>query len=101
MSTTAVGHCVQCSAVVNLHWPHCLVCHATLQASSRKAGSPASAVQPGDRITWQGSDGKVHDGMVDFLHTYSGEVWAFCTLPDGRWTAVDTKYITGKDSRHD
>ena len=49
---------------------------------------------PGDRITWQGSDGKAHDGVVDFLHTYPGEVWAFCTLPDGEWCAVNTKHCT-------
>ena len=93
MSTTAVGHCDQCAAVVNRHWPSCLVCHAALPATSREAGSPASAVQPGDRITWQGSDGKVHVGAVDFLHAYPGELWAFCTRPDGEWCAVNTKYL--------
>jgi hypothetical protein len=58
--------------------------------------SPAEALlyAPGDRITWQvGAGGKVKGGMVDFLHTYHDEVWVFCTLPDGGWTAVNVKYI--------
>ena len=32
MSTTAVGHCDQCAAVVNRHWLTCLVCNAPLPA---------------------------------------------------------------------
>jgi hypothetical protein len=93
MSTTAVGHCSHCAAVVNRQWRSCLVCHTALPAPSREARSPVSAVQPGNRLTWQGSDGKTHDGLVDFLHNYPGEVWAFCSLPDGGWTAVNVKYI--------
>lgn len=42
MSTTAVGHCSQCDAVVNIHWPTCLVCHALI-APSRETRSNASA----------------------------------------------------------
>ena len=34
MSTTAVGQCSQCGAVVNLHWPACLVCHAPSETHS-------------------------------------------------------------------
>ena len=58
--------------------------------------SPAEAFlyAPGDRITWQvGASGKVKEGMVDFVHTYLSEMWAFCTLPDGGKTAVNVKYI--------
>ncbi len=33
MSTAAVGHCVSCSAVVNMHWSHCVVCHLILPTS--------------------------------------------------------------------
>lgn len=50
-------------------------------------------IQPGDRITWQRADGKTLKGVIDFLQTYPGEVWAFCTLPDGKWTAVNVKNI--------
>ena len=28
MSLTAVSRCLQCHAVVNVHWPACLVCKA-------------------------------------------------------------------------
>ena len=55
-------------------------------------------LQPGDRITWQGSDGKAHAGVVDLLQTYPGEVWAFCTRPDGEWCALNTKYLKREDS---
>jgi hypothetical protein len=107
MSTTAVGHCSRCDAVVNICWPRCLVCQAPLLAPSRKTGSPTSALAltqaqgarplaPGSRITWKGSDCKAHVGVVDFLQTYPGEVWAFCTLIDGGWTAVNVKYIDGE-----
>jgi hypothetical protein len=54
---------------------------------------PIPTIQPGDRITWRGSDGKVNKGVIDFFHTYPGEVWAFCTLPDGEGTAVNVKYM--------
>ena len=30
MSLTAVSRCLQCHAVVNVHWPACLVCRAVL-----------------------------------------------------------------------
>jgi len=60
----------------------------------QKALDPISTIQPDDRITWLGSDGKVNNAMVDFLHSYPGETWAFCMLPDGRWCAVNTKHCT-------
>ena len=63
----------------------------------QQALGPISAIQPGDRITWQRSDGKVHAGVVDFLHTSPGEVWAFCTVPDGGWSAVNVKYILKRE----
>lgn len=62
---------------------------------TQESGSvEALPVAPGDRITWQiGAGGKVKEGVVDFVHTYLSEMWAFCTLPDGGWTAVNVKYI--------
>jgi|CXWL01.1.fsa_nt_gi hypothetical protein len=48
MSATAVGHCGQCAAVVNRHWPSCLVCHAPLIAtpSHEEAFSETAAPMP-------------------------------------------------------
>jgi hypothetical protein len=52
---------------------------------------------PGKRITWQiGAGGKVKEAVVDFVATYRSEMWAFCTFPNGRWTAVNAKYIRKK-----
>ena len=53
---------------------------------------------PGNRIIWQGRDGKAHAGVVDFLHAYPGELWAFCTRPDGEWCALNTKYLKKVDA---
>jgi hypothetical protein len=64
----------------------------------QQALDPITTIQPGDRITWQGSDGKVNDGVIDFLHACPGETWAFCTLPDGRWCAVNTNCLRGRES---
>lgn len=58
-----------------------------------QALDPSPTIQPGDRITWQRADGKTLKGVIDFLQTYPGEVWAFCTRPDGGWSAVNVKYI--------
>lgn len=53
------------------------------------------ALTPGDRVTWQGADRPHRTGVVEFLHTDTdGTVWAFCACPDGRWAAVNTKYLT-------
>lgn len=88
MSTTAVGQCPQCHAVVNVHWPSCLVCHALMSPLHAHQGQ---ALAPGARITWTTGKG-TQEGAIDFLHVYPGEVWAFCTLPDGGWIAVNAKY---------
>ena len=60
----------------------------------QKALDPIPALQPGDRIERERADLTVQHGVVDSLHTDAdGRVWAFCTLPDGRWTALNVKYI--------
>ena len=91
MSTTAVGRCPQCEAVVNVNWPSCLVCHALL---SPMPVSQCHAFVPGARITWETANGTQRNGVIDFLHVYPGEVWAFCTRPDGGWCAVNAKHCT-------
>ena len=54
MSTTAVGHCPHCAAVVNLHWPPCLVCHASMSPTTETGGisltAPVPPLQAGDQV---------------------------------------------------
>jgi len=54
MSTTAVGHCPHCAAVVNLHWPSCLVCHASMSPTTETGGisltAPVPPLQAGDQV---------------------------------------------------
>lgn len=97
MSTTAVGHCSHCAAVVNCRWSRCLVCHAPLIAAPLPSQSPheAHTVNPGDRIKWQRA-GTSQQGLVDFLHCDAdGTMWAFCTVPGGNWAAVNVKFAKG------
>lgn len=55
----------------------------------------AVALAPGCLISWEGSDGKPRGpATVDFFHTDAdGTVWAFYTLPDGTWGAVNRTYV--------
>ena len=54
-----------------------------------------STIQPGALITWTRGDGRVQEGLVDFLHTDpDGLTWAFVTLLDGGWAAVNARAIT-------
>jgi hypothetical protein len=59
---------------------------------------PIFNLRPGDRTTWQGADTTFRSGVVDFLYTDAvGLVWAFVTLPDGGWAAVNTRYVDRND----
>jgi hypothetical protein len=63
-----------------------------------RAGPKVRAITPvihsGDLIEWQRADLSIQRGGVDYLHTDdAGQQWAFCTRPDGGWTAVNAKYI--------
>ena len=60
----------------------------------QQALNPIPAIQSGGQITWQGSDGKAHEGVIEFVHTdHDGNRWAFCSVAD-RWVAVNTKFVT-------
>lgn len=61
----------------------------------QKALDPISTIKPGDRVMWQGVDGKGRGpAMVDFVHTnHDGSRWAFCTLSDS-WAAVNANFVT-------
>ena len=92
MSLTAVSRCLQCHAVVNVHWTACLVCKTLL---SHVESQPASrSLQIGECVSWEvPPPQKIQRGVVDFLHTDAdGTVWAFCTTKEG-WAAVNSKSI--------
>ena len=60
----------------------------------QQAIAQASPVHPGDRIEWQRL-GTVQQGTVDFLHDDpDGTTWAFVTLADRSWAAVNVRYLT-------
>jgi hypothetical protein len=59
------------------------------------------SVSPGALITWQVADGSQRGpARIDFLHTDSdGLIWAFYTVPDGNWGAVNMRYATPLQDR--
>ena len=45
-------------------------------------------------ICWKSADGSARCGVVDFWHVEpDGTQWVFVTMPDGRWAAVNLRYI--------
>lgn len=69
------------------------------QADSGKTATPSDPVcTPGCLIAWQRADLTVAQAKVDFLHTDAeGTKWAFVTLPEGGWAAVNLKYARRTD----
>jgi hypothetical protein len=54
-----------------------------------------STIGPGSAISWQGADLTLRKGIVEFLHTdTAGQLWAFVTLPNVGWAAVNLKYAS-------
>ena len=114
MSTTAVGQCPHCAAVINRNWRECLACH-TIITHTAEPGKPidlpdarlsgystkrqvrsvcVSAIQPGAFVTWRRGDKTHPEAFVDFLHTDdTGIQWAFVSLPGGTWAAVNVKFL--------
>lgn len=91
MRTTGVSQCSHCSALVNIHWPSCLVCHALISP----VAETRDAIQCGSFITWTRGDGTTQTGPVDFVHTdLDGIAWAFVTI-EGSWIAVNMKFVNG------
>lgn len=99
MSTAAVGQCPQCDAVVNVHWPSCLVCHALLATAPEAGtvpqslssgvsvlGEPAPPILPGWLISYRDTNGSLRGGVDDRAHgTVQGCLWTGRT-----WTLVLT-----------
>jgi hypothetical protein len=90
MSTTAVGHCDLCAAVVNRRWARCLVCHAPLPPP-HAPNDPT--LRPGDWIEWH-REGTVQYAVVDFIHVAGdGIAWAFVSMGEN-WSSVNLKFAT-------
>lgn len=65
-----------------------------LSKAPGKVRTVIPTLHPGDTITWQRA-GTVQHGLVDFLHEDTdGTRWAFVTLADHTWTAVNLKFAT-------
>lgn len=95
MSSTAVGHCPNCAAMINRHWQECLVCHTSIAHTTETGctglgGSP-STIQHGSLIAWTRA-GQVQVGTVDFIYVDAeGATWAFTVGKD--WSALNTKFV--------
>lgn len=63
-----------------------------------KALDRIPTIHGGDRIEWERADGTRQTGLIEVVHEdVDGQHWAFCTLPDETWTAVNTKHVTKTD----
>jgi len=74
--------------------------HHPVGSTNKTGGMPtrslrAPSVKPGDRIIWGTEGTRRGPATVDFLHTDpDGTVWAFYTLSDENWGAVNLKFVT-------
>lgn len=93
MSTTAVGQCPQCLAVVNVHWPSCLVCHARLIAgpvceqaapTAITTPTPIPPLAPGWSVVYRDQDDRLRGGCDEPDY---GIVTA-CTWNGATWTVT-------------
>ncbi|MEO7860040.1 MAG: hypothetical protein ABIU05_06270 [Nitrospirales bacterium] len=61
---------------------------------ARAPGKVRVVCRPGSILTWTRTDGGQHTGVVDFLHAApTGTAWAFVTVSDGGWAAVNVKFV--------
>jgi hypothetical protein len=96
MPITAVSRCPKCEAVINIHWPSCLVCRAALApgpdlpeatpVNHGQAEVPLAPILSGWLVTYQDRAGKLCGGFEDKAH---GTVQA-CRWEAGRWTVCLT-----------
>ncbi len=60
-----------------------------------EAATVTPTISAGSLITWRRGDGSIQTGFVDVLHTDDMAVrWAFVSLLDGTWAAVNLKFLT-------
>jgi hypothetical protein len=96
MTPTAVSHCAQCGAMVNIHWPSCLVCRAGLPligpqdpstaVESSEPRPPAPPILPGWLVAYRGRAGNLCGGADDRIHGTVQE----CRWDGAGWTVVLT-----------
>lgn len=92
---TTLSRCAQCEAVVNIHWPACMVCRAILPQApelstppvitpdaTRQAGTPIAPLQPGWIVAYRDESGKLCGGCEDKGHGTVQE----CRWDTGRWS---------------
>lgn len=112
MSITAVSRCLQCHAVVNVHWLSCLVCQSPLPPVSEPheegafdaASGPQSALtpplQPGWIVTYTDPQGRLCGGADDREHgtvkecRWQGSGW-IVVLTDGHALPLSTVRAVG------
>ena len=100
MSATAVGQCTHCAAVINRHWPSCLVCHTRISPSRTNLAVPLRNIHPGSTIEWIRADRSIQGAVVDFIHIDTDGVgWAFVALGES-WSAVNMQFVT-RVERHE
>lgn len=111
MAITAVAHCSQCGAVVNVHWPACLVCQTALESrhlpdplqdSGTCSGkSPEPPICSGWLVTYRDRHGKLCGGSEDRAHgtvqecRWDGMSWTV-HLTDGQRLPLSLILAVGK-----
>jgi hypothetical protein len=99
MSAVAVGQCVQCGAVVNVHWAACLVCRTILPSvpgagappqhtpdNYRRMEEPVAPILPGWVLAYRDRQGVLRGGCDDRAHG---------TVQECRWDSTGwTVYLT-------
>lgn len=92
MSTTAVGYCSHCAAIINRHWSSCLVCHAPVVArppaenlsrvyqervDTSTVGPSRPVIEPAPPnprpIYWETGDGRILGPAVPEFFLQDGE----------------------------
>ena len=71
-----------------------------LSKAQGKVRAVIPILHPGDTITWQ-REGTVQHGLVDFIHNETdGTRWAFVTLADNTWAAVNLIVLPLSSASH-
>lgn|GEM_PF-1369501 len=112
----AVSHCSRCAAIVNIHWPSCLVCHAILPSSQEvPAASTAPAPQgeggdlvapilPGWLVAYRDQAGRLCGGAEDRAHgtvkacQWNGSSWILYLTNGQRLPILSVRAVARTDA---